>query len=99
VEVAIDGLDGWNALQHGQFHLVLTDVDMPRMDGIEFITLINQDPRLRSVPVMIVSYKDRDEDRRRGLEAGAARYLTKASFHEEALTQAVIDLIGEAELA
>jgi two-component system sensor histidine kinase and response regulator WspE len=44
---------------------------------------------------MIVSYKDRDEDRRRGLEAGAAYYLTKGSFHDETLLQAVVDLIGE----
>jgi two-component system sensor histidine kinase and response regulator WspE len=96
VEVAVDGLDGWNALQNGRFNLVLTDVDMPRMDGIELITLINNDPKLKSVPVMIVSYKDRDEDRRRGLEAGAAHYLTKSSFQEETLAQAVVDLIGEA---
>ena len=46
---------------------------------------------------MIVSYKDRDEDRRRGLEAGAAYYLTKASFHDDKLLQAVVDLIGEAD--
>ncbi len=45
---------------------------------------------------MIVSYKDRDEDRQRGLEAGAAYYLTKGSFHDETLLQAVVDLIGEA---
>jgi two-component system sensor histidine kinase and response regulator WspE len=45
---------------------------------------------------MIVSYKDRDEDRRRGLEAGASHYLTKSSFHDETLVEAVADLIGEA---
>jgi two-component system sensor histidine kinase and response regulator WspE len=97
VEVAADGLDGWNAVRTGAFNLVVTDVDMPRMDGIELVTLINNDPNLKSVPVMIVSYKDRDEDRRRGLEAGAAHYLTKGSFHDETLAQAVVDLIGEAE--
>ena len=52
---------------------------------------------LKSVPVMIVSYKDREEDRQRGLEAGAAYYLTKGSFHDETLLQAVVDLIGEPE--
>ena len=60
-----------------------------------FATLIKQDPRLNSVPVMIVSYKDREEDRMRGLEAGADYYLTKGSFHNETLLQAVVDLIGE----
>jgi two-component system, chemotaxis family, sensor histidine kinase and response regulator WspE len=96
VEVAVDGMDGWNAVRTGAFDLVVTDIDMPRMDGIELVTLINNDPNLKTVPVMIVSYKDRDEDRRRGLEAGAAHYLTKGSFHDETLAQAVVDLIGEA---
>ena len=80
----------------GHFNLVVTDIDMPRMDGIELVTRINNDPNLKSLPVMIVSYKDRDEDRQRGLEAGAAYYLTKGSFHDDTLVQAVIDLIGEA---
>ena len=96
-DVAVDGMDGWNAVRTGQYDLVITDVDMPRMDGIELATLIKKDPLLKSLPVMIVSYKDRDEDRMRGLEAGADYYLTKGSFHDETLLQAVIDLIGEAD--
>jgi len=96
VDVAVDGMDGWNAVREGGFDLVVTDVDMPRMDGIELVSLITRDAQLRATPVMIVSYKDREEDRRRGLEAGAAYYLTKGSFHDETLVQAVVDLIGEA---
>lgn len=96
VEVAVDGMDGWNAVRSGHFDLVVTDIDMPRMDGIELVSLIKKDARLRTTPVMIVSYKDREEDRRRGLDAGADFYLTKGGFHEEALLQAVVDLIGEA---
>ena len=96
VEVAVDGMDGWNAVRTGHFNLVVTDIDMPRMDGIELVSLIHNDPHLKSLPVMVVSYKDREEDRQRGLEAGAAYYLTKGSFHDETLVQAVVDLIGEA---
>lgn len=94
VEVAVDGMDGWNAARTGQFDLVITDIDMPRMDGIELVTLIKKDPHVKSLPVMIVSYKDRPEDRRRGLDAGADYYLAKGSFHDEALLHAVVDLIG-----
>jgi len=96
VSVAVDGMDGWNALRAEAFDLLITDIDMPRMDGIELVTQVRQDPRLRSLPVMVVSYKDREEDRRRGLEAGADYYLAKASFHDEALLDAVQTLIGEA---
>jgi len=96
VEVAVDGMDGWNALRSGGFQLVVTDVDMPRLNGLELTEMIKRDPQLSGLPVMIVSYKDREEDRLRGLEAGADYYLTKGSFHDETLLRAVEDLIGEA---
>lgn len=95
VDVAVDGMDGWNAVRSGNYQLVITDVDMPRLDGIELVTLIKKDERLHKLPVMIVSYKDRPEDRARGLSAGADYYLTKGSFHDETLLDAVVDLIGE----
>lgn len=96
VEVAVDGIDGWNAVRSGEYHLVISDVDMPRMDGIQFVTLIKHDPGLRAIPVVIVSYKDREEDRMRGLDAGANAYLTKSSFHDQTFLRTVVDLIGEA---
>ena len=96
VEVAIDGMDAWNAVRTGHFDLVITDVDMPRMDGIELVTLLKKDPHVKSLPIMIVSYKDRPEDRRRGLEAGADYYLVKGSFDDDMLMQSVVDLIGKA---
>jgi len=96
VAVAVDGMDGWNVLRAEPFDLVITDIDMPRMDGIELVRRIRHDAALRQLPVMVVSYKDREQDRQRGLEAGADYYLAKGSFHDAALLDAVQDLIGEA---
>ena len=96
VDIAIDGIDGWNVVRSGDYDLVITDVDMPRMDGIELVALIKKDIHLHQMPVMIVSYKDRPEDRARGMAAGADYYLTKGSFHDETLLDAVFELIGDA---
>jgi two-component system sensor histidine kinase and response regulator WspE len=96
VDVALDGIDGWNSLRAGAYDLVITDIDMPRLDGIGLLERIRHDPRLQRLPVMIVSYKDRPEDRARGMEAGADYYLAKGSFHDATLLEAVLDLIGPA---
>ena len=90
-------MDGWNKLTSHAFELLVSDVDMPRMNGIDLVRTVKTDPRLKDMPVMIVSYKDREEDRLRGLEAGANYYLTKGSFHDESLLDAVRDLIGGPE--
>jgi two-component system, chemotaxis family, sensor histidine kinase and response regulator WspE len=97
VDTAINGVDGWNAVRVGNYDLVITDVDMPRMNGIEFVRSIRGDSKLQDLPVMIVSYKERESDRKLGLDAGANYYLTKSSFHDESLLSAVHDLIGENE--
>lgn len=96
VDVALDGIDGWNQLRAGDYDLVITDIDMPRLDGIGLVERIRRDPRLHRLPVMIVSYKDRPEDRARGLEAGADWYLAKGAFHDASLLDAVRDLVGDA---
>lgn len=96
VEIAVDGMDGWNMVRTSNFDMVISDVDMPRMNGIELITQIKRHERLKSLPVMIVSYKNKEEDRLKGLEAGADYYLTKTSFHDDSFINAVVDLIGEA---
>ena len=97
VDLATDGAEGWNKARSGDYDLVISDVDMPRMNGIELVGLIRADARLKNVPVVIVSYKDREEDRLRGMEAGANYYLTKSSFQDESLLEAVLDLIGAAD--
>jgi two-component system sensor histidine kinase and response regulator WspE len=66
------------------------------MSGLQLVTAVRGDEKLRDLPVVIVSYKERDEDRMRGLEVGANRYLTKSSFHDNRFIEAVEDLIGTA---
>jgi two-component system sensor histidine kinase and response regulator WspE len=98
VDVAIDGMDALNTLRNGNYHLLVTDIDMPRMNGIELVNVVKGDARLQNIPIIVVSYKDREEDRNLGLEAGADYYLTKGSFQDETLVNAVQDLIGDPEI-
>lgn len=95
VDVAVNGLEGWNSVRMGSYDLVISDIDMPRLNGIELVGQIKSHPKLKEVPVIIVSYKDREEDRMAGLQAGANYYLTKASFHDDNLLKVVMDLIGK----
>ena len=95
VDTAVDGIDGWNAARRGNYDLIVTDIDMPRLTGIELVKQIKADSELRSIPVIIISYKDRQEERLQGMEAGANYYLTKGSFHDHSFITAVTDLLGE----
>ena len=94
VDVAVDGEVAWNALRDGRYDLVVTDVDMPRMSGLELTSRMKAEPRVAAIPVIIVSHRDREEDRAQGLAAGAAHYLSKAAYDDETLAQVVMDLIG-----
>lgn len=95
VSVAVDGQEGWTLARAEPFDLIISDVDMPRMNGLDLVRALRGNTALQNVPVIIVSYKDREEDRLRGLEVGANYYLTKSSFHDNTFLQAVMDLIGE----
>jgi two-component system sensor histidine kinase and response regulator WspE len=96
VGTAQNGQEAWNLLRLNEYDLLISDVDMPQMNGIELVTRLRANPRLGRMPVIILSYKDRAEDRQRGLDAGADFYLTKGSFDNGSFLQAVVDLIGEA---
>ncbi|MEY2714410.1 MAG: Gliding motility regulatory protein [Planctomycetota bacterium] len=93
VETAVDGMDGWNVLRAGRFDLIVSDIDMPRMNGIEFVRTLRADPRFATIPVIVVSYKDREEDRLAGMQAGATAYLTKGSFQDSTFGDTVRDLV------
>ncbi|HEY1186790.1 MAG TPA: hybrid sensor histidine kinase/response regulator, partial [Gemmata sp.] len=97
VAIAVDGVDGWNKVRAERCDLLVSDIDMPRMNGLQLVQAVRADDRLRDLPVIIVSYKERDEDRLKGLEVGANAYLTKSSFHDNRFIEAVIDLIGSAD--
>lgn len=96
VEVAVDGMDAWNAVRTADYDLVITDFDMPRMNGIELTEQIRNYPKLESIPIIIMSEKNREKEQIRGFEVGVNYYLSKSSFHDRTLLQAVISLIGEA---
>ena len=93
VETAVDGIDGWNTLRAGRFDLVVSDIDMPRMNGIEFVRTLRGDARFATIPVIVVSYKDREEDRLAGLNAGATAYLTKGAFQDSTFGDTVRELV------
>lgn len=94
VAVAVDGIDAWNQLRAGNFDMLVTDIDMPRMNGIELVKIVRADPRFAHLPIAVVSYKDREEDRKAGLDAGANAYLTKGSFQDQSFIATVAELIG-----
>jgi two-component system chemotaxis sensor kinase CheA len=88
VEEAQDGEDGWTRLQADQYDLVLTDVQMPRLDGFSFTRRIKQSDYAK-VPVVILSSLASPEDKRRGLDAGADAYLIKGELGVESLALAI----------
>lgn len=91
VETARDGVEALQAARERPFDLVLTDVEMPNMDGFRLSSAIHNDPRLHGLPVVIVSSRDSEQDRRRGLEAGAQAYIVKSQFEQNRL----LDTIGK----
>ena len=94
VRTASDGAEAFAMLTEVPADLVVTDVEMPNMDGLQLIANIRAHPRLANVPVLIVSSHGTDEDRQRGLDAGADGYIVKTSFDEAGLLSAVSRLLG-----
>jgi chemotaxis protein histidine kinase CheA len=93
VEVATDGVDALNRLERGRFDLVLSDVQMPRMDGIELVTRVRASEHHRALPMVLVSSLAGEDDRKRGLRAGADAYLDKGQFRQELLLETLERLL------
>jgi chemotaxis protein histidine kinase CheA len=92
--LAEDGLDGLAKARNGQFDAVLTDVEMPNMDGFALTAALRADARYRDVPIIILTSRQRDEDRRRGIEAGADAYIVKGDFDQGKLIETLSSLLG-----
>jgi two-component system chemotaxis sensor kinase CheA len=93
VETAVDGMEGLNKLRAGKFDLVVSDVEMPRLDGFGLATKVRADKKLASLPVVLVTALDSREDRERGVDAGANAYIVKGSFDQSNLLEAIRRLI------
>jgi two-component system chemotaxis sensor kinase CheA len=93
VSVAVDGNQAWSLLQEQSFDLVVSDVEMPGMDGFQLAERIKQSPKLKDMPVIIVTSLAKEADRRRGVEAGADAYIVKGQFETKALLDVVAQLV------
>lgn len=106
VTIAVDGLEALERLrappaqvgtararQADRFDAVITDVNMPRMDGLRLTEQIRADPRLRALPVVLVTSLASESDQRRGLEAGANAYITKGGFDNRLLLSTLERLV------
>jgi two-component system chemotaxis sensor kinase CheA len=82
VQVAVDGLDAWTLLKSESFDLVLSDVDMPRMNGLDLTARIRADEKLADLPVVLVTALESREDKERGIEVGANAYVVKSGFDQ-----------------
>jgi two-component system chemotaxis sensor kinase CheA len=93
VTTAVDGFEAWAALQSQEFALVVSDVDMPHMDGFELTAHIRADKSLEQLPVVLVTVRESREDRERGVDVGANAYLVKSSFEQSNLLEIIRRLI------
>jgi two-component system chemotaxis sensor kinase CheA len=95
VETARDGSEAFSCLlRDDEIVLVLTDLEMPEMDGVELTRAIRDDPVRNSMPIVILTSRSDEGDRRRGLDAGADAYMVKRSFDQHALLETVERLVG-----
>jgi two-component system chemotaxis sensor kinase CheA len=93
VKIAVDGVDGFGQLQTEAFDLVVSDVEMPRMNGFELTAKVRGDKRLANLPVVLVTALASPEDRARGIDVGASAYIIKSSFDQSNLLEVIRRLV------
>ena len=95
---AASGFEALRALPRERFDLILTDINMPDINGLELVSFVKQSPRYREIPLVIVSTESSQRDLDRGLGLGADAYVAKP-FNPEALRELVRDLLARSERA
>ncbi|HKX26506.1 MAG TPA: hybrid sensor histidine kinase/response regulator [Blastocatellia bacterium] len=93
VETAVDGVDAFTKLRGGRFNLLVSDVEMPRLDGLGLTAKVRGDRELSALPVILVTALGSREDRERGIEVGANAYIVKSSFDQGNLLEVIQRLI------
>jgi two-component system, chemotaxis family, sensor kinase CheA len=93
VDIASDGIEGLEKAQKVKYDLVLSDIEMPRLDGFSLVEKLRSTEDYKHTPIIIVSSRDRDEDKRRGIEVGADAYIIKGSFDQSNLIATVQNLL------
>jgi two-component system chemotaxis sensor kinase CheA len=93
VVTAADGLEAWNKLATRAFDAVVTDINMPNLDGLGFAEKIRRESRYAGLPIILVTSLASGEDKRRGLEAGANAYIAKPAFDQKILLDCLERLI------
>ncbi len=94
VALAVDGAEAWSGLQLRVPDLIVCDVDMPRMNGLDLCAAVRDSPRLRGVPFVLVTSLGTDRDRQRGMELGADAYIVKGEFDQSTLLDTVRGLLA-----
>jgi len=94
VVITRDGQEALERSSHEKFDLVITDILMPRMDGFELTTRLKKDKTYRDIPVIVVTTRESDDDKKRGLACGADAYILKSEFTSDALLDTIERLIG-----
>ena len=93
VELASDGVQGWERVQAGGIDLVLSDVDMPLLNGFQLTQTIRKSDQFRALPVILITSNDDVRSRERGLSAGASAYLTKGNLDQNVLMNLIEQLL------
>ncbi|HBB30646.1 MAG TPA: hybrid sensor histidine kinase/response regulator [Cyanobacteria bacterium UBA8803] len=93
VVIAVDGLDGYNKLKTREFDAVVSDVEMPNLDGFSLTGKIRQQEEYDELPIILVTTLDSDEDKRRGATAGANAYIIKGKFNQDFLLETLRKLV------